>query len=664
MKLDFANVLRVLAGVIIATVLHGCNDTANSTSGAEAKITVTIPHASSNRAARTTTDAVIAPAYIQTYAITVRDSANNVIVTSREIPARGGELSLTVPSNTALQVTGEALDQGHNVRFRGSKAMSPIAAGASPTVSITLDALTPLSATVQATAQGILTVPDNTTDVVLITTNANKADQDVTFDVTGGADRKFFIVDHNSGQLSFNNPPSSSNPLDENKDNVYEVQVTFTDGFESVPQDLKVTVGNIDISFGTNGIVRTDFGTDTAVSYDSAKAVIVQLDGKIVVAGTINSESNSALIRYNSNGTIDDKFGTQGIAKFSLDGAVRIHAMALQPDGMILVAGSVFFGATDDFLLARFNTDGAPDTSFGSNGIVTTDFATLFESSTMENERAFALALQSDGKIVVAGEVGVIGGAGTHFAVARYDSNGKLDPGFGPNINGVVMSNLGSTSDTASALTLQAGGKIVVAGSASFTDTHDDFAIVRYTSDGMLDSTFGTNGLVITDFAKYNDRVTGVVIQPDGTPEGKIVATGSGGFIDIDGRVHNGIVLARYTNSGLLDESFGVKGKAFVEFSGNGSVSYYAYAAALQTDGKIVLAGQYDDCNDGCVRFVLARFNINGLVDTSFGGNGKVVTDFNSTANAIALQPDGKIIAAGSLRGVTADDFAVVRFYP
>lgn len=171
MQLDIGTALRVLAGTMVAIMLHGCNDSANSASGNDATLTIAIPHVSSTNqvAARAG-----APDYIKTITIAVLDSAGNVIVPSRDLPASGGQLALSVPANLALHLKGVALDQKRLERFSGNKAVQPIAAGATTAVSLTLDALTPLSAAVQTAESGNLTVTDNTTNVTVITTNAQE----------------------------------------------------------------------------------------------------------------------------------------------------------------------------------------------------------------------------------------------------------------------------------------------------------------------------------------------------------------------------------------------------------------------------------------------------------------------------------------------------------
>ena len=687
MKLTFSKAVRVLFGALALAMLHGCGESANGL-GNDAQLTVSIPSAnnanSSNRAAVART---AVPNYIRTITITVRDSAENIIA-SGEIPASGGDLSLTVPPNLALRVTAAALDESRAPRFTGTKDVAPIASGATQSVSLSLEALTPLSSLAQPSEFDTIAVADKTTDVIVITTN-KKEDQRISFAITGGVDGDFFIIDASSGQLSFKSAPSLASPQDNNGDNVYEVQVTFTDGFESVIQNLKVSVGlsgSLDLGFGPNGtgIVTTDLSLPEFVSADIAKAVMVQSDGKIIVAGT--TLGGSALVRYTANGNIDPSFGTKGIVR--LTGA--INAMALQSNDDIVVAGTAANEAGNDFLLASFTKDGQINTNFGTislgttrTGRVTTDFASLLGGQFTSNEQARALVIQADGKIVVVGETGnnpILLGDATdwNFAVARYQSNGILDPTFGiklpnpvlaaANVNtdsyGFMITDIAMITDTASmgdyanAVALQGdtrttSGKIVVAGYANFTATGDDFVILRYDNTGQLDISFNRSGMVNTDFGTVDagvsaDQATAVLIQTDG----KIVVVGASGF--------NGLAIARYNEQGSLDPDFGVRGKVT-------SMNYSAYAAVLQSDGKLVIAGSYDDCGDGCLRFFAGRYIGDGSVDEMFGTNGRVITldKTRGTAYAVGLQRNGKIIAAGSATGAMRNnDFAVVRYNP
>jgi uncharacterized delta-60 repeat protein len=233
--------------------------------------------------------------------------------------------------------------------------------------------------------------------------------------------------------------------------------------------------------------------------------------------------------------------------------------------------------------------------------------------------------------------------------VKAGESNGSLDASFGA--NGKVTTDLGSVFDQALSIASQPNGKIVAAG-AAWSGAGYDFALARYNRDGSLDDSFGVAGKVTTDFAGYTDMALSVAVQPDG----KIVAAG---FASVSGAGFN-FALARYNRDGSPDASFGANGKVTTDFAG-----YFdqARSVSLQPDGKIVAAGFA--LSDAGYDFALARYNRDGSLDDGFGANGKVTTDFESVfdqAFSLALQPDGKIVAAGFALGDSGNDFALARY--
>jgi uncharacterized delta-60 repeat protein len=262
-------------------------------------------------------------------------------------------------------------------------------------------------------------------------------------------------------------------------------------------------------------------------------------------------------------------------------------------------------------------------------------------------DEAYAVAVQGDGKILVAGGTNE-GASGQHFALVRYNTNGSLDTGFGT--GGKVTTSFGNGPDRAYAIALQADGKIVLGGEATVTATGLDFALARYNADGSLDTGFGTGGKVLTAIkgSTGKDSVSALALQPVGGETRIVAAGGDGDF-----------VLARYSPNGTLDSSFGTDGKISGLF---GSTIGSAYAVLLTPEGKLVVAGHNN--ND----FALARLSDTGTLDTSFGSAGKVVTQLNTSnvdiATGLALQSDGKIVAGGYMNvgGSTAADFAVVRY--
>jgi uncharacterized delta-60 repeat protein len=396
--------------------------------------------------------------------------------------------------------------------------------------------------------------------------------------------------------------------------------------------------GDLDTTFGIGGKVNTDIVTGATIY-----SIAIQSDGKIIAAGRTDQGGGIgfSLVRYNTDGSVDTTFDTGGKVVTSFGANVTINSIAIQPDGKIVVAGfgAPAFGSPTkyDFLLARFNAAGSLDATFGDGGKVFTDFNNL------ENF-VNSIAIQPSGKIVVAGEnaVGAFAGVDSDFALARYNADGTLDNTFG-NGGKVLTDFAGGVAHT---LLSQPDGKIIAAG-FEFTNPSTDriayFAIVRYNIDGSLDISFGTNGKVLTPVGNFNRqeiKLGAAALQPDG----KIVVTGKG----YDETSNIAFVVHRYNTNGTLDNAFGNGGKVTTRF-GEGLDSR-AYAVAIQSNGKIIVAGAYRGPENNYYDFALARYNPNGTLDTSFGTNGKILTDFEGRgdlAYTIALQSDGKIIAAG-----------------
>ncbi len=386
--------------------------------------------------------------------------------------------------------------------------------------------------------------------------------------------------------------------------------------------------GSLCLDFGTGGLVSTDF---PGGGPDGANAVVLQPDGKIIAVGNAQSGGNNefGLARYNSDGSLDATFGTGGLVTtgFPGGGPDEANAAVLQPDGKIIAAGQARMGGNNEFALARYNSDGSLDPTFGTGGLVTTDLASG------NNDFANAVVLQPDGKIIAAGQARVVNNES--FGLARYNSDGSLDSTFGT--GGIVITTISGGIDRANAVVLQPDGKIIAVGQAR-VGGNNDFALLRYNSDGSLDATFGTGGLVTTGFPGGGpDEANAAVLQPDG----KIIAVGRANVMG-----NNNFALARYNSDGSLDGTFGTGGLVTTAFS---ALSDFANAVVLQPDGKIIAVGQGRPGGDP--DFALARYNSNGSLDSTFGTGGLVTTDFFGgidLANAALLQSDGKIIAVGS----------------
>jgi uncharacterized delta-60 repeat protein len=310
----------------------------------------------------------------------------------------------------------------------------------------------------------------------------------------------------------------------------------------------------------------------------------------------------------------------------------------LQRDGKIVAAGTAESSDAAYFAIARYTSNGTLDRTFGSRGKVETAFGPAGSAA-----NAWAVAVQPDGKILVGGELFFeeSGQSQNAIALARYRSDGALDPSFG--VEGRVTTPIGGwPSRGARALAIQKDGKIVVAG-ARKSDSKTLFALVRYTRNGSLDGSFGSAGLVTTSLGSV-DGASDVLVQPNG----RIVAVGDSGTLGA-----SGFALARYRTNGSLDRSFGSGGKVRTTFGG----SSVPTAAALQADGKLVLVGWLADYPNWA--FAVARYRADGRLDRGFGAGGKVTTSFRKLARtpaerlhqdgawAVAIQRDGKIVAAG-----------------
>jgi len=391
--------------------------------------------------------------------------------------------------------------------------------------------------------------------------------------------------------------------------------------------------GDLDPKFGTKGIFSTT--TDRA----TANGVAIQSDGKIVVAGINVANSNFAdlLIRLNTDGTLDTSFGSGGIDNLvppGNQGAEGFFALAIQSDGKI-VAGAATEEQGNSVAVARVNTDGSLDTSFGNGGFTTAVSAgSIFFGG--------GLALQTDGKILVAA------GFGNPSIMARFTSDGQLDTYFGT--GGVVnLQNPGPTQ-----MAVQSDGKILVASGAAGRlvlapqpPADQAGTIARYNSNGTPDKTFGASGV-----AASVASASALLLQSDG----KIVVAGA-----ITSKLNApqtasdiGFGLVRYNSDGSIDTKFGTGGVAITDFGSNAPDSG-DFAVAIQSNGDIVAAGAAAVEKSGSLSsssFGLSRYTSAGKLDTTFGSHGRVITTVASGqvswVSALAIQSDGKIVAAGT----------------
>lgn len=382
--------------------------------------------------------------------------------------------------------------------------------------------------------------------------------------------------------------------------------------------------GSLDTAFGVGGLATTDFtGGD-----DDAKTVLLQSDGKIVVIGGVESFFQNGsrghhlgIARYNADGSTDLSFN--GIGRVTT-GEGYANSGALQADGKILAGGWCQNpGDAQFFCVARFAADGALDPSFGGTGKVITNL----------QGAAYGLALQPDGKVVLAGFT--INGAG--FTFARFDSNGAYDNTFGS--GGKVFSNITGSDDGSQArsVVVQPDGKILASGYARPSGYgHDTVVAMRLETSGSLDNSFDGDGKLVYSPSAGTSRGYGALSGPDG----KILITGSAKPGDNDD-----LLVSRFNTDGSGDATFGSAGS---KISDEGDTTSRLRAIALQTDGKMVLAGNQSQSGPR-----VARLNADSTFDLSFNGTGKVILSawFDVELTAMAVQPDDKILIAGNYAG-------------
>ncbi len=409
--------------------------------------------------------------------------------------------------------------------------------------------------------------------------------------------------------------------------------------------------GTLDTTFSGDGKRAEDIGNRSLAF--AAQSTLVQPDGKIVVAGDF------AVARFNSDGTFDTTFDTDGKAQiYSPDppNSNYITDAAMQADGKIVAvayATSAGLDQPDEFLVYRFSADGSPDTSFSGDGAAS---VTIGNGS---GARAHTVGIQSDGGIIVAGfaYVGSGGNFSADFAVARFLPTGALDTTFGT--NGKAITPIGTGDDVINELAIQTDNRIVVVGTARVGST-GDFAVARYNPDGSLDTSFSFDGKLITPVGLNDDTANALTLH-----SGKIVVAGSaymGGNYDF--------AVVRYNSDGMLDTTFDTDGKTTTPI---GAGADTGNGLAVQADGKILVAGTSDNGTD--TDFAVVRYNPDGSLDASlfasdfgstvspnnplYGSGGKVTININGSdaANAIAIDSSNRAVIAGISNGL----FGIVR---
>jgi uncharacterized delta-60 repeat protein len=387
-------------------------------------------------------------------------------------------------------------------------------------------------------------------------------------------------------------------------------------------------------------------------------------------------------------GVLDNTFDFDGLVTTSILGSDFGYSVAIQSDGRIIVGGSGWMPV--DFMLTRYNSSGSLDISFDLDGKLTTDFAG-------DPDFGGFIAIQNDGKIILTGSSGpfpnysfsciryhsngsldnsfdgdgkvivpigtqnetkavqiqpdgkiVLGGTSdSTFTLIRFNTDGSLDNSF--DSDGILTTSVGTSSSGATSMCLQLDGKILLAGICRDGITND-LAVVRYNTNGSIDNTFDVDGIFKYDIGGYNDYCSSVKVQSDG----KII---------LGGQSYNGVdwdmTLLRLNVDGTLDNTFDGDGIALTNLAGSNED---ALSLLIQNNGKIILSGYTD--SSGTSDFLIARHNTNGSPDNTFAGDGKLIIDFGATSDRLtcsALQIDGKIIVGGYISNGTGYDFALAR---
>jgi uncharacterized delta-60 repeat protein len=423
--------------------------------------------------------------------------------------------------------------------------------------------------------------------------------------------------------------------------NVVLAAVVAAPVFAAPVQGLAASAGSLDPAFGDGGRVDRDFGDDLA---EQGVAFAIQADGKLLVAGqqTGGGPGRFAVARYLANGDFDQGFGDHGHVLVDAGPSADATGVAVTPGGKIVLGGNAGDG---DFAVVRLRPNGDPDTGFNHTGVMTFGFGSG------SADEAFAVAVQADGKIVIAGSADRNGTS--EFAVARVRQDGSLDPGFSG--DGKVKTAFGSSVDQrAEGLAVLHDGRV-----AAFGESHQgggrgsDFSLAVYRANGTLDPQFSGDGRVITDFGGGE---FGYKVAEDA--DGKIVVSGETDTADST----CDWALARYKPGGKLDPSFGGDGRVVTSF---GTHCDIASGLMLQRDGKVVGVGSASDADSFDAAVV--RYLPNGHLDHSFSGDGKVVTPFddgNSEFWGGAETRSGKIVAGGRVLRLSGEstNFALARY--
>ena len=385
--------------------------------------------------------------------------------------------------------------------------------------------------------------------------------------------------------------------------------------------------GELDTNFGDNGIYIGDYS-----SVSIGRSVAKTDDGKLIVAGTLGfagSTANGVVIRLNSGGTLDTSFGDQGMVTTDISGAQEFYDVKVLNDGSIIAAGVSTSQATDDdILLVKYTSDGTIDSSFGDQGKI------LFHYDVREGIERGGIQILDDGKILILGTSFSAKSASSVFLLIKLDSNGTFDNGFGE--QGILEIKFdGYDYNNAYQFVITDDNKVLIYASRTISGTHPnpdiiENLIVKITMDGVFDTSFGEQGVVELDLlsGELNDIINDICVQKDG----KILLLGQtdAGSFDFD------LALRRYNEDGSIDNSFGNNG-LITETLGNATGGE---AIALQSDNKILVATGSHDLLDAAI----IRYNSDGSIDKSFGDNGYLIhSSFGAYLRSLFFTKSGEI---------------------
>ena len=408
----------------------------------------------------------------------------------------------------------------------------------------------------------------------------------------------------------------------------------------TIAQVYPQAAGSLDATFGTGGKVLT-----TVNGIARAQGMVLQSNGKIVVAGYTYSEvsgNDFLCIRYNTDGSLDNTFGNNGIATFDLQVGSDDKALAVDIDasGKIILAGYCDNGTNKDGAVIKLNTDGSLDTTFGTSGKALTDFATI-DFPTRQDEFRTVKVHQLTGNIIV---------GGTSFTAtnnskpifAKYTTNGSLDTTFSTDgkVTGLPNPIVGWTFlFSIEDLAVKSNGKITAVGyvkpTTGATFYHSDNYICRLGADGLLDDTFDQDGYDSFLFATSDNTAQSIILNPDDS----FYFGGHHGWNNNQTNLHIGLTNATASNTDYMTYEFWENAQP------------RCFALAKDANGKFIFAGSITDYASGDTAFLVNRINADYSIDSNFGTGGYAATDFDGNlqneAFDMKIQPDGKIILAG-----------------